>query len=284
MRSRLTVGFATMALAVVLVTGVAGAQLLVGYESARQLGMGRAYVAVSDDAGGVFSNPAGLASAGGAGGVAMGQVNSEAQRSGNAAYVAASADGMAASALGYRFIETKDAAPFETEGATYGFGQMVSTDTALGAALNWWKANEKSLALEDTGWSVDVGVLAGLPVMIGADRLRVGLVVNSVNQPTIMGRELQRTATVGVAARPVKGVLVAADVFNVFDDPGASREVRLGAEVEVAPRMAARVGYITEGEIVTFGFSYMASKFGVDYALANLEAEDVNLLGVRFAF
>jgi len=54
--------------------------------------------------------------------------------------------------------------------------------------------------------------------------------------------------------------------------------------MQLGAGLAGRAGYISEGEIVTFGFSYRAGKFGVDYALASVAAEDVNLVGARFVF
>jgi len=285
MRSTLTVGLMATALAVLLVAGAANAQLIVGFESARQLGMGRAYAAVSDDAGGIFSNPAGMVGAKGAGASASAQVNSDIQDSASAAYIAPSGDGLSATAFSFRYFKDKGTVSgyeTETEGIGYAFGQSVQTDLSVGGGFHWWKGSQ--LGLSDSGWSVDAGLLLQLPLPVGVDGLKVGAVVSNINEPTVMAQKLYRVTTVGAALRPVDKLLVAADVYNVFDDPGSETELRVGAEFQLGGNLVARGGYISEGEIVTFGFGYRAGSLGVEYGLATFASENVNLVGVRAAF
>jgi hypothetical protein len=109
-------------------------------------------------------------------------------------------------------------------------------------------------------------------------------VVSNANEPTVMARKLYRVTTVGAALRPVDSLLVAADVYNVFGDPGSETELRLGAEMQLGGNLVGRAGYISKGEILTFGFGYVSGKVGVEYALANMASEKVNLVGIRAAF
>ena len=111
-----------------------------------------------------------------------------------------------------------------------------------------------------------------------------GAVVSNINEPTVMATKLRRTTTVGVALRGEQSVATV-EVANPFSDPGPKREVRAGYELALVQNLVGRVGYITEGKILTFGFSYRSGSVAVDYGLASVTSDqNVNLLSASMRF
>jgi len=262
------------------------AQTLLGPASARQAGLGNAFAAVSDDAGGVFSNPAGMVQAERSEMLATGQLNSEAQEYGHLVVLQPAHDRLSATALAYRNLKTKSSvAPFRTQAFSYAFGQRVSPQASFGASINWVKGEDELAGLSDTGYSVDVGVMVDLPLVVPPfGRAVAAAVINNLNEPTVMANKLRRRTTIAAALRGEQSVGTI-EVANVFNEPGPEREVRLGYELALAAGLKGRVGFITEGQIVTFGFSYGRGPFKVDYGLQSVSADEkINLLSASLSF
>jgi hypothetical protein len=273
----LYVGLSVMvALAVLVAPAAAQSFDTVGTRAA---GMGGAFVAVADDASAVYWNPAGFAS-----GALFSLVLDR-----NAAKLAPPSDGPAGSrsgflmalgvpalGLSYYRLRSIDLTPLQTlvgpavveanSLVTHHIGatlvQSVAPGLAVGATLKLVRgvasstlepATERDDLLDDHGDLTREGTTrfdADLGVMATAGRLKAGLTVRNVSEPSFRtpgGRSLQleRQARAGLSVAPVAGWVVAADsdVLESHGPAGPIRTFAAGTEGRVHRRAFVRGGF-----------------------------------------
>ena len=115
---------------------------------------------------------------------------------------------------------------------------------------------------EETSLKGDVGAIYKPEKSI----FQYGIVVNNVIKPKLKGissAEGDTMISLGVAAKPISGLTVAADLVNVTRSSSESRDLRLGAEWRFGKLFAARAGLA--GDKFTYGFGL----FGVNVAFSN---------------
>jgi hypothetical protein len=245
----------------------------------RAAGMGGAFVAVADDASAVYWNPAGFAS-----GALFSLVLDR-----NAARLDTPDNGPAASrsgflmalgvpavALSYYRLHSTDLKPLQTlvgpatveanTLVTHHIGatvvQSVAPGVAVGATLKLVRgvasstlqpATERDDLLDDHGDLTTEGTTrfdADLGVMAGFGKLKAGLTVRNVSEPSFKtpgGRSLrlERQARAGISVAPVAGWVVAADsdVLESHGPAGPIRTFAAGTEGRVHRRAFVRAGF-----------------------------------------
>jgi hypothetical protein len=245
----------------------------------RAAGMGGAFVAVADDASAVYWNPAGFAS-----GALFSLVLDR-----NSAKLDTPNDGPAASrsgflmalgvpavGLSYYRLRSVGLKPLQTlvgpaaveanSLVTHHIGatlvQSLAPGVAVGATLKVVRgaasstlqpASERGDLLDDRGDLTAEGTTrfdADLGVMATAGRLKAGLTVRNVSEPSFRtpggnSLHLERQARAGISVAPVDGWVVAADadVLESHGPAGAIRTFAAGTEGRVHRRALVRGGF-----------------------------------------
>jgi hypothetical protein len=244
---------------------------------ARALGMGGAFVAVSDDASAVFWNPAGLPSAGPAG-LTIGWVefrtgDQKAPANAGPTRRTSTSTSLGTWPMGISYITSTQTFLTQPAGAgvraeslrTSQFGatvlQTVVPRCVVAATLKYVRGSavesdatglSTSDALEkidnvggQTSGAFDVDVAA----MIDVKPVRVGLTIKNLRQPTFhdssgLAMSLEREMRAGVAVMPNSGLTLALDIdLQTVDlQDGQRRMLALGGEQRISSRLVARGG------------------------------------------
>jgi F plasmid transfer operon, TraF, protein len=242
----------------------------------RAAGMGGAFVAVADDATGVYWNPAGLVLGGSYFGLVLDNNRGDAQPEGlsRAGHQSASIIALTALPVGLSYYTLTGATvrPTTDPGAvrldrltTHHAGltlvQSITGRLAVGTTLRWVRGRAATARVPDgdrddlldsagdlpgastSRFDADIGVMAS------AGKVRAGLTVRNVTEPDFSMANgesvtLKRQTRAGIAYVGVPGVIVAAD-FDLERAAGALGEIRdvaAGAEAKIFKRVTVRSG------------------------------------------
>jgi hypothetical protein len=239
----------------------------------RALGMAGAFVAVADDATGVYWNPAGLASGQPAGAI----VEWHRFRSGDPDAIPVSGPWKRTAGLmslgtwpigvsiarieEVRLIDGNTAERFSTRQYGLSLLQTLTEGVVIGATLKYVRGDVSQAPItgETVGEALDEGFdFAGdsqgafdldLSAMYDAHVFRLGVTMRNARSPTFTGagdvrRELTRHTRVGLAVLPTDGLTLAIDVdLDTADRPtGEQRMLAAGAEYQVSKRIVVRGG------------------------------------------
>lgn len=139
------------------------------------------------------------------------------------------------------------------------YTQNLQLEVPAGSALANIVADGALTRTEDNGFAMDLGMAYKLD---GTHETTYGFACNNLVHNKLSGVAQERLLSVGVSTRPISRVLVAADVVNIwkaFDEP---TRLRVGAELQVAKRLALRAGY--SGDAFTYGIG----AFGYNFAFS----------------
>lgn len=267
-----------------LAMGSAWAQLTVN--TPRALGMGNAFIAVSDDEGAVLANPAGLALIRD-GRVAMGSLGLTNQEDHwYAGYILPSSAGTVQGTALYFSKTTNKVANTRSDRATWSAGQYYAQGVAVGMSLSFLRASDDTAGTSDKAFGLDLGVLYELPARPGKDSPgNIGVLIQNPNQPRLLGVKQPQVLSIGVATHLMPGLLVAADSYNIFDEAGAPQERSVGVEFEPVKGIALRGGYMTKADIFTVGAGIRGQAFDLDAAWASKDGgDDTAYVGMGFLF
>ena len=234
--------------------------------SARALAMGGAGIAVADDANAIYYNPAGLG--------VLDTHNIAAlytQQFGAANYMALGYAGPHIGANIFRLDASgiQETDPFANETGVFGvtelagavgYGRTIWNGLNLGASAKFYMQNLPENA--GRGFTLDAGALLNL--LDG--KLSFGLVgrnlLGKVRYTSGSEDEFDRTFGIGVAARPIEGLLIAADACmgnGVAGKFGAEYRYRFAA-------LRAGMQLSSESTCYTAGVGFFMPGFSIDYA------------------
>jgi len=271
-------------LLVLLAWGEARAQVIPN--TPRALGMGNAFIAVSDDEGAIIANPAGLALVR-KGMVSMGSLGLNDQEDHwYGSYIQPSGQGTVyGQALSYARTDN-GLTNIRTERASWSAGLNYAQNVTVGLSLHYLRASNQVTGDNDKAFGTDLGVLYALPAMPGVRSLgTVGVLVQNPTEPRLLGATMPRVISVGVATRIVPAMLIAADSYNVFDEAGAPQERSVGVEFTPVSGLAFRGGYMTKAKVATAGVGIRGNDFHLDAGWAAKDGgQETGFVGVSFLF
>lgn len=223
---------------------------------ARPLGMGSAFVAIADDANGIYWNPAGI------GRITGSQLTAFYSQPfglkelsfGVVGYVHRLPWGCFG--LGY---ETFGNRLYEEKTYLLSYGQALEKRISIGANLRVMRLWIEGYG-SDTAFGLDFGLLAKL-----GKGLNWGIFTRNLNTPRI-GRakeKLPQSLTAGLSFRPVEGLIIGCDVYKDIRFPS---QVRVGQEYRVLPYLTLRMGVVTNPSRFAAGFGLDLKMFKIDYA------------------
>ena len=258
---------------------------------ARATAMGEAFTAVSDDASGLFWNPAGTAwmKSRQAHFTHSNWIQDITNEMASAVFPSKiGAIGISAALTNVGGIEQRTIASAEPLGevsahdVAFGvtYGRMFGKKLSIGVGARF--LNEKIYLQDANGYSLDMGVRYRL-----LRGLFAGAVIQNVGSMSELSAEtikLPTTVRAGVAYRFVLSgitVVVASDVVKFLD---GNDHINLGAEIRPIKLLALRFGYQSKYEErdLTAGFGLLLGSFYLDYAYVPFDAELGNTQ--RFSF
>jgi hypothetical protein len=258
--------------------------------SARSLGMGRAHLAVTDDAGAVYWNPAGLARIDRQDVVSMYSFLQEDTGFGYASFaqptVGAGTLGIGLVSLRSGGFERRDASgsqngSFDVSemGLLLGHGIALTERLAFGSTLKIVRQSVDNFA--GTGYGLDLGLMSRL-----SPRLQAGFALRNLIAPSVKLRnhadDYPRDIRAGLKFTPNKKLLLASDLIQTQD---RSLKLNLGGEYSINQLLVLRAG-LNETEM-SAGLGFRLQDFGIDYAFGYHDAvSGVTDLGAshRFGF
>ena len=270
----------------VLSLGAVSAWAQLTVNTPRALGMGNAFIAVSDDEGAVLANPAGLALIRD-GRVAVGSLGlTNQEEHWYTGYILPSSLRTVQGTALYFSKTTNNVANTRNDRTTWSAGQYYAQGVAVGLSLSFLRASDDNAGTEDKAFGVDLGVLYALPASPGKESPgTIGVLIQNPNQPRLLGVKQPQVLSIGVATHLMPGLLVAADSYNIFDEAGAPQERSVGVEFEPVRGIALRGGYMTEAGVFTLGAGLRGQSFNLDAAWASEDGgEDTGYVGMGFLF
>jgi hypothetical protein len=271
---------------------IALAALFDDYELApRARGLGGSYAGISDDAIGVFYNPAGLvnlesldlyASAFELWGQGFLRINAFA--------AAMPLERFGTVGVGYNDfrVEVDDATLSVERTVSFSHGlrlmEDISSSISFGYSVSIYNVDYPTRSVSDadlgseTTFGIDMGVQAKL-----RDRTTAGVFFKNVNNPEIgdPATDLSRRVSGGVAYRPYEGVITAGEIEKSL---GEDVQFRGGVEFEVAPVLTLRFGGSSKPNLFDVGAGVQWSGVKVDFAYTYHPVLDATLhfgLGYR---
>ncbi len=244
----------------------------------RSTALGGAYTAVSDDAEGVWWNPAGIRLA----------RTIQVDTSYTALY------GMSDLAL-INFaavVPTLYAGTWGLGYSSFGFSDYRETDLRLSFATGlregiYFGTNLKSSSVKIGSGGGSGGVFAVDAGFLGniTENYSIGFTAYNINRPRLLsgpGEYLQQRYMFGLYALPVEGVAVSADFHKVPDEDW---EHRLGLEFPLTGNFLLRAGVQSRPARFSFGFGAQAGIFSLNYSYrthSELEAQHMFSMQGRF--
>ncbi len=264
MRKSLALIFAGAVFPVVSFAGVFGE--FRGFGEGLSAGSGVAFVNTISSS---FYNPAGLAELGGL----SAQVGYSFSSSENdIAFTAGSPVGVGGIGVIFR-SDSPEGFSFTSIGLGYGFNlfRLVS----IGFTAKYLTYKQDTPAFEDTGFSIDLGVI-GMP----ARNVRLGFAAFNLNKPKF-GESVNsdRWITAGVSYEAVKNVFVmAATSVKENDNP----DIRIGVKYAPFPFLVVRSGYRSNPGVFSLGVGTKYSKFSLEAGVNVYGDKTVLLSSLRF--
>lgn len=259
-------------------------QAQVQINTARSLGMGNAFIAVSDDEGAILANPAGLATAR-QGVMALGVLSGPQDYWYSTYFNAVTQSNLQATAL-YFAKSNNAAAGRNIDTFSWSGAQYYAADATIGVNLKYLRAKDTVAGTSGTSWGVDLGFLGTVVGQRGKPpTTKIGFLVQNVNTPRLLGTTQPRVISVGVSHRLIPNLLIAADFYNVLNVSGVTREGRVGAEFTPFGKLALRAGYLGQEKLLTLGAGVSSSDFHLDYGWAAKSGGTfTNYVGANFLF
>ncbi|HNX00076.1 MAG TPA: hypothetical protein PLE74_01910 [Candidatus Cloacimonadota bacterium] len=234
--------------------------------SARARAMGGAYAAVSDDAGGVFYNPAGIAL--GKNNVQIGFSNlydMEFSQLKTAAGIYTLPQKLGTIGIGVQNLDvTFEDTNLMSEG-TYTFAHSfdllndIHSRIMLGYTANLYHLKMLDFGSEDA-FGFGIGGMAILH-----QRTRIGFFATNLNSPD-MGKEdnekLPKRMDVGISYQPYEGVVTSVDLKQDFSK---ATEIHGGVEVQLIPALSLRFGVHNNPGEYSAGLGFNLKYIQLDY-------------------
>ena len=270
--------------------GEAGAFLKMG-AGARALGMGKAFVALADDATASYWNPAGLTQIKGHNLCLMYSEpfdKVDGIEYSLASYARAIPKGSIGVSLIYLNVggikEADETGPTGNEFGNKEMAILLSYATeikrliSVGATLK--RVSQEIDSDEDSGLGLDVGMLYR-PTQL-AD-LRIGVVLANLIGADIRGDRMPLKLRLGVASYFFSDDRLYLSLGTDFTS-GREAKGHLGAEYEILKSLFLRAGYSTDNEEITGGLGFKVRQFSIDcaYGSADLGGTYRVSLGVNF--
>ena len=261
--------------------------------SPRARALGGSYAGLSDDAAGIFYNPAGLANVAGIDFKAsVFEPWSTDFSLVNHLAVAVPTDGWGTFGIGYSDFRVQyEEITLSIERSftlSHGFTVMedLSSSLALGYSLNLFNLDYPTQSVSgfdlgsETGLGIDLGVIARL-----RERTSAGAFFTNVNNPEMgdpLSTDLPQGVAGGVAYRPYDGVITA---FDIEKQLGEEVQFHGGVEFQVAAPLLLRFGAQSKPNLLDVGVGLHYSRMQVDLTYTHHPVLDPTLhygLGLRF--
>jgi len=255
--------------------------------STRALGMGGAYITLSNDSNGVFYNPAGLVNLKRfhvyAAYKKLFNMDSLQYNSLSAAYAIGK---WGTIGLGYQGLTVKYGGEVleseETITFSHGFRLMEDRHTSLYFGYN---INQYSLSFtEEYGSDSAVGIDIGLYSQIWK-RVSLGFVTKNINSPYVgkeFPKDLPKRMFMGIAYEPYAGVIT---VFEMEKKHDEDMRLHLGAEFEVIKYFTVRFGTESAPTNLTAGFTLSFKGIGFDYGyMKHPVLTETHQFGLSYSF
>ena len=255
--------------------------------STRALGMGGAYISISNDSNAVFYNPAGL--------VELNNFHAYAAYKRlynldslqyNTLSFAYSLGKWGTVGLGYQGFTVKiDGEVLETEQTitlSHGFRLMEDNHTALYLGYN---INSYSLKFgkdygSDTALGIDVGIYAKI-----WKKVILGFVTKNINSPYLgneFPKDLPKRMVMGVSYEPYRNVITA---FELEKKHNENMRLHIGVEFEIIKFLTVRFGSETDPNNLTTGFTLTYSGIGFDYGyMRHPILSETHQFGLSYSF
>lgn len=273
--------------------GEAGAFLKMG-AGARALALGKAYVALADDATASYWNPAGLTQLKGRNLYLMyGEPFDKISGIGYslAGYAQPTTWGSIGASLIYLSVDGLEEANSNggPTGHEFGdkemalllsYGKEINPALSLGATLKG--ISQEIDSDKDSGFGLDVGLLYRPTTQLA--KLKVGIVLQDLVRANIREEKMPLRLRLGVASYLLRDDRLR---LSIGADLAADRSVKghVGAEYEFLKNLSLRAGYSTDNEEITGGLGFKIKQFCLDYAYGShndLGATHRVSLGVKF--
>jgi opacity protein-like surface antigen len=254
--------------------------------SARARAMSNAYVAVSDDANGIFYNPAGITLAKMSASVGMSQLSGQKfTELKTASFVYPLPKNFGTIGIGAKMfdVDFEDSALMSESHLTLAHGFSLMSDIHSSVKVGW-SANAYSLTFDgfgkDTAYGLNIGAMATLH-----QRTRFGFAVNNINQPT-MGEDdkhsLPRKLSMGISYTPYDQVTTSLEMKKDFAE---DTEFMGGVELKLFEPLYIRAGVHQNPATWSAGASFRMVGVVIDYAFTQhtvLDATHYFNIGYEF--
>lgn len=287
MRSRAYLSLLLCAVISSVVVGAAQAQYAGFIGDSRQAAMGFTNSAVSDNAGLLFGNPAGLAWIYGDSGEMGRSLNRGTWHVDYIGFISPKSAETTIGGVSYlRHNDLTTGSALSRWGMAV--GQRLTTRLALGLNLGAISGSMPGSARQSR-IAADAGFLynmAGDRPVGAKTGMVAGLLVQNITQPNVGNLVVPRVVTAGVAGYGPRDTLLTGEFYNLFNAGNAGgRGVRIGFESKLAAGFVGRAGFITKNSIFTFGGAYRAAGWDVEYTFANLPSgKDLQMWGIRYYY
>ncbi len=255
--------------------------------STRALGMGGAYVTLSNDSNGVFYNPAGLVNLHKfhvyAAYKRLFNMDSLQYNTLSAAY---SLGKWGTIGFGYQGLTVKYEGEVleseETITLSHGFRLMEDKHSSLyfGYNLNQYSLKFTEDYGDDSAFGIDLGLYSEI-----WNKVVLGFVTKNVNSP-YMGEEfpkdLPKRVFMGIAYQPYTGVLTVLEMEKKHNE---DMRLHIGAEFEVIKYLTVRFGTETAPTNLTAGFTLSFKGIGFDYGyMKHPVLTETHQFGLSYSF
>jgi hypothetical protein len=270
-----------------LISTVALSAIFDDYQpSARARAMGDAYASVSDDAGGVFYNPAGIGL--GMNGVQIGfsnLYNQEFSQLKTAAVIYTPSFNIGTIGFGIQNFDVNFEDTNLMEEGTYTFAHSITlvkdihSQVIVGYTANLYHEDMAGYGSE-SAFGFGIGGLAVLH-----QRTRIGFFATNLNSPD-MGKDddakLPKRLDAGISYIPYEGVTTSIDLKQ---DYAHATEIHGGVEVKIIPMFALRFGVHNNPSVYSIGAGFDVQNIQLDYSYmvhAVLDATHQFSVGYQF--